>query len=108
MAQKVNVVLIDDIDGSPATQSINFSLDGTNYEIDLNEVNAAALRDYLAGFIGFARRTGATKRGGRRGPVTTLGPSTKLIRDWARSNGHDVSDRGRVSADIRAAFEAAQ
>lgn len=108
MAQKVNVVLIDDIDGSIATQTVNFSLDGTNYEIDLNEANAGALRDYLAGFIGFARRTGVVKRGGRRGPVTTLGPSTKLIRDWARSNGYEVSDRGRVSADIRAAFEAAQ
>lgn len=106
MAQKVNVVLIDDIDGSMATQTVNFALDGTAYEIDLNDANAVALREFLAGFIGFARRTGASKKG-RRATVTSIGPSTKQVRDWARSNGYTVSDRGRVSADIREAFDAA-
>ncbi|MGL5808565.1 MAG: histone-like nucleoid-structuring protein Lsr2 [Nocardioides sp.] len=108
MAQKVNVVLIDDIDGSIATQTVAFGLDGSSYEIDLNDANAAALRDYLAGFVGYARKAaGGGGRRGRRGTVTALGPSTKQIRDWARSNGHEVSDRGRVSADVRAAFDAA-
>ncbi len=106
MAQKVNVVLIDDIDGSYATQTVNFAIDGASYEIDLNDANAAALREFLAGFVGFARRTGSAKKG-RRATVTSIGPSTKQVRDWARSNGYTVSDRGRVSADIREAFDAA-
>ncbi len=106
MAQKVNVVLIDDIDGSYATQTVNFALDGSSYEIDLNDANAVALREFLAGYIGFSRRTGSGKKS-RRATVTSIGPSTKQIRDWARSNGYTVSDRGRVSADIREAFDAA-
>jgi len=106
MAQKVNVVLIDDIDGSYATQTVTFGLDGASYEIDLNDANAAALREYLAGFVGYARRSAGGKRG-RRTSVTSIGPSTKQIRDWARSNGHEVSDRGRVSAEVREAFNAA-
>lgn len=106
MAQKVNVVLIDDIDGSEATQTVSFGLDGAAYEIDLNDAHAEKLREFLAGYVGVARRTGAGRRG-RRGTVTSIGPSTKQVRDWARSNGYSVSDRGRVSADIQQAFDAA-
>ncbi len=106
MAQKVNVVLIDDIDGSEATQTVTFGLDGTAYEIDLNDAHAAQFRDFLAGYVGVARRTGISRRG-RRGTVTSLGASTKQVRDWARSNGYTVSDRGRVAADIQQAFDAA-
>jgi Lsr2 len=106
MAQKVNIILVDDLDGSDATQTVSFGLDGTTYEMDLNDKNASALRDALAGFVGHARKVGTTKRG-RRTTTTQLGPSTKQMRDWARSNGYSVSDRGRVSAEIRQAFEAA-
>ncbi len=107
MAQKVNIVLVDDLDGSEASQTVSFGLDGTTYEIDLGDKNAAALREALAGYIGHARKVGGAGRRGRRTTVTALGPSSKEIRDWARSNGYDVSDRGRVSSEIRDAFEAA-
>ena len=59
MAQKVHIVLVDDLDGSEATESVSFGLDGTSYEIDLNEANAAALREALSGYIGHARKVGS-------------------------------------------------
>ena len=108
MAQKVNIVLVDDIDGSEASETVSFGLDGASYEIDLNDKNAQALRDALASYIGHGRKAGGSSRRGRRSSgAANLGPSSKEIRDWARSNGHEVSDRGRVSAEIRQAFDAA-
>ncbi len=107
MAQKVNIVLIDDIDGDSAAETVSFGLDGTNYEIDLSDKNAAALREALAHYVGHARKVGSAGRRGRRSSVTSLGPSSREIRDWARSNGYEVSDRGRVSAEVRKAFDAA-
>jgi hypothetical protein len=110
MAQKVHIVLVDDLDGSEATESVSFGLDGTSYEIDLNDANAAALRKALSGYVGHARKVGAARRSGRKASpaaATTDGASAKEIRDWARSNGYDVPDRGRVSADVRQAFDAA-
>ncbi|MEZ5096231.1 MAG: Lsr2 family protein [Nocardioides sp.] len=106
MAQKVNIVLVDDLDGSEAGSTVSFGLDGATYEIDLTDKNAQALRDALAPYLAHARRSGGSKRG-RRATVSSLGPSSKEIRDWARSNGYDVSDRGRVSAEVRQAFDAA-
>ena len=108
MAQKVHIVLVDDLDGSEATESVSFGLDGTSYEIDLNDANAARLRDALAEFVGHGRKVGSAS--GRRSSgsaATAGGPSAKEIRDWARSNGYDVPDRGRVSAEVREAFDAA-
>ena len=105
MAQKVTIVLVDDIDGSDATETVSFGLDGASYEIDLNEKNAAALRDALAGFVGHARKV--TNSRGRKARTTTSGPSARELRDWARSNGYEVSDRGRVPAEVRDAFDAA-
>lgn len=110
MAQKVNIVLVDDLDGSEATETVSFGLDGTSYEIDLNDANAAALREALAGYIGHGRKVGAAPRRGRRtasSASSSNGPSAKEIRDWARANGHDVPDRGRVSAEVREAYDAA-
>ena len=111
MAQKVHIVLVDDLDGSEATESVSFGLDGTSYEIDLNDANAAALREALSGYVGHARKVGSARRGGRKSAsssaATTDGASAKEIRDWARANGYDVPDRGRVSADVRQAFDAA-
>lgn len=107
MAQKVHIVLVDDLDGTEATESVSFGLDGTSYEIDLNDKNAAKLRDTLAGYIGHARKVGAASRRGRKTAASSSGPSAREIRDWARSNGYDVPDRGRVSADVRQAFDAA-
>ena len=109
MAQKVNIVLVDDLDGSEATETVSFGLDGTSYEIDLNDANAAGLRDALSGYVGHARKVGSTGRRGRRGTGAgaSSGPSAKEIRDWARSSGYDVPDRGRVSAEVREAYDAA-
>ena len=106
MAQKVHITLEDDLDGGDATETVTFGLDGRTYEIDLNDKNAAALRDALARYVGAARRAGGrSRRGAKR--HTQVGPSAREIRDWARSNGHKVPDRGRIPADVREAFEAA-
>lgn len=109
MAQKVHIVLVDDIDGSEATESVSFGLDGASYEIDLNEKNAAKLRELLSGYVGHARKVGAAKGRGRRAAAANndSGHTAREIRDWARSNGLDVPDRGRVSAEVRQAFAAA-
>ena len=107
MAQKIHIVLEDDLDGSEATETVTFGLDGTSYEIDLNDKNAAKLRDALAGYIGHGRKVGSAPRRGRKAAASAGGTSAKEIRDWARSNGHDVPDRGRVSAEVREAFAAA-
>ena len=106
MAQKVNIVLVDDIDGSEATETVSFALDGTSYEIDLNDTNATALRDALAGYVGHARKVG-NSRGRKARSAASSGPSARELRDWARSNGYEVSDRGRVPTEVREAFDAA-
>ncbi len=106
MAQKVNIVLVDDIDGSDASQTVSFGLDGATYEIDLNDKNASKLRDALAGYVGHARKVTTSR--GRKARTTTSGPSARELRDWARSNGFKVSDRGRVPAEVREAFDAAR
>jgi hypothetical protein len=109
MAQKIHVVLEDDLDGSEASETVSFGLDGTSYEIDLNDKNAAALRDALATYVGHGRKVGNAPRRGRKpaGTTSTSGPSAREIREWARSNGHDVPDRGRVSSEVREAYDAA-
>ncbi len=108
MAQKVHIVLEDDLDGSEATQTVTFALDGTSYEIDLNDKNAGKLRDALAPYLGHARKSSGPRRAGRRSSAPAeSGSSAKEIRDWARSNGHQVPERGRIPASVREAFEAA-
>lgn len=106
MAQKVNIVLVDDIDGSDATETVTFGLDGTTYEIDLNDANAAALREAVSGYVGHARKVSGT-RGRKKTAAPASGPSARELRDWARSNGFEVSERGRVPAEVRDAFDAA-
>jgi hypothetical protein len=108
MAQKVHIVLEDDLDGSPATETVSFGLDGKTYEIDLNDKNAGKLRDALAPYVGAGRSTGGARRGRKSSAsASSLGPSAREVRDWARSNGYDVPDRGRIPADVRSAFDAA-
>jgi hypothetical protein len=107
MAQKVNIVLVDDLDGSEAAETVSFGLDGTTYEIDLSEQHAKGLREALSPFVGHARKVAGGRRGRKGATTTNLGPSPRLVRDWARSNGYEVSDRGRVPADVIAAYEAA-
>jgi hypothetical protein len=107
MAQKVQVLLVDDLDDGKADETVQFALDGTSYEIDLSSKNAAKLRDALAGYVGAARRV--TARGGRRrGRARPADDgSAREIREWARANGFQVSDRGRVPAEVTEAFRAA-
>jgi Lsr2 len=116
MAQKVQVLLVDDIDGGTAEETVTFSLDGVAYEIDLTADNAAQLRESFSRWVGHARKTGSGSRsgGGRqsrggsqpRRSASSSGDAT-AIREWARQNGHEVSERGRISADVRKAYEAA-
>ena len=113
MAQRVNVVLVDDIDGNDASETVSFALDGVDYEIDLSDEHAAQLRDALALYIGHGRRTGGRRRSGRKSAGSAAsgaadgGPSAADIRAWARENGWDVPERGRVSAEVREAYAAA-
>ncbi len=104
----MQVILEDDIDGGPAEETVTFGLDGATYEIDLNESNAAALRDALAAYVGAGRRSGGRRSTGRRKSTGTGGSSTtSQIREWAKANGYDVSERGRISADVKEAYEKA-
>ena len=111
MAQKTVVVMTDDLSGGDATQTIHFSLDNADYVIDLNDKNAAALRSDFEKYIEAGRRYRAegagakAKRGAVRGPAS--GVDTAAVREWARANGHDVSERGRVSKKIIDAYVAA-
>ena len=104
MAKKVQVMLVDDVDkSSPADETVSFSLDGVSYEIDLTSDNAAMLRDDLAVWIGHAERTGGRRSSGRAtGKGSGSGRKADLgaVREWARQNGHKVSDRGRIPATI--------
>jgi hypothetical protein len=107
MAQKVQVLLVDDIDEGKADETVQFGLDGVSYEIDLSSKNAAKLRDALAGYVGAARRVGS-RTGRRRGRARSAGNgSAREVREWARANGHKVSDRGRVPAEVIEAYRAA-
>lgn len=108
MAQKVTITLVDDLDGSEGAETVSFGLDGTSYEIDLSEKNAAALREALAGYVGHARKAGrAATKSSRTRSTSSSGPSARELREWARSNGFQVSDRGRVPEEVRQAFDAA-
>jgi hypothetical protein len=116
MAQKVQVLLVDDIDGGDASETLTFSLDGVNYEIDLSDEHASALREAFAPWVGHARRVSGRAAGGRRSstprPAAAAKPAgsgpdrdTGEVRTWARENGYTVSDRGRISAEILQAYD---
>jgi hypothetical protein len=109
MAQRVNVVLVDDLDGSDASETVNFALDGVDYEIDLSDKHADELREAVALYVGHGRRTGGRRKGGKRSSASASGSSASAaeIRAWARDNGWDVPERGRVSAEVREAYAAA-
>ena len=112
MAQRVQIMLEDDVDGGGADETVTFGLDGVSYEIDLSAKNAARLRDTLATWVGHARRSGsARKSGGRRGRGSSSGAGRRsdlgAVREWARGKGHQVSDRGRISASVQEAYDKA-
>jgi hypothetical protein len=103
MAQHVQVVLVDDLDGGKAAETVSFALDGVSYEIDLSAKNAAKLRDAFGSWVGHARRSGG-RRGGRVRAARSTGGDLTAMREWGRKNGFKVSDRGRISAELQAAY----
>ncbi|WSQ10953.1 Lsr2 family protein [Streptomyces sp. NBC_01231] len=109
MAQKVQVLLVDDIDGGEADETVTFALDGKTYEIDLTTTNADKLRGLLEPYVKGGRRTGGRASGGRGKARAASGGSqdTAQIRAWAKENGYEVNDRGRVPQSIREAYEKA-
>lgn len=110
MAQKVSVVLTDDLNpDEEATQTVSFSLDGTNYEIDLSDDHAVQMREALALYVGAARRVGGsrTKSPLKAVPSARTGPDPKRVREWAAKEGIDVPERGRLPKDILVKFQAA-
>jgi Lsr2 len=104
MAQRVQIILEDDYDGGSADETVSFALDGAEYEIDLSSSNAAGLRDALSPWLAKARKTGGRRK---RASKASGSSSTSDIRAWAQSQGLEVSSRGRVSADVREAYEKA-
>ena len=112
MAKKVTVTLVDDFDGEAAAdETVEFSLDGVSYEIDLSSKNAQRLRADLKQWVDAGRRVGGRRRGRSVGPNRGRGTidreQSAAIRDWARRNGHSVSTRGRIPADVIDAYHAA-
>jgi hypothetical protein len=112
--RQTRIELIDDIDGSPADETVTFGLDGTNYEIDLTDRNAAELRDLLAQYVGCGRKVG---RGGsadlrvvRPSAARAVPDRARLaaIRSWAQDNGVDINPRGRIANSVVEAYETAQ
>lgn len=111
MVKETIVRLTDDLDGSEAAEEVRFAFRGVEYEIDLNAKNAAALERALEKYISAGRRVGrrtATPRGRRAPAAGATKEDLAAIRQWGKANGYRVSDRGRVSAELRDAYDAAR
>ena len=110
MARKVEVTLIDDLNGGEADETVTFGLDGTRYEIDLSAANAKKLRNSFAKFVDASRKEKAARQVGRgvaRKAVAPAGPNTSDVREWAKAQGYEVSERGRVANDLIVKFQEA-
>jgi hypothetical protein len=109
MAQKIQTLFIDDIDGGEAEGTVRFALDGSEYEIDLNAEHSDELRSALGKYISHARKVSAaaTRRGTARGGRRARTVDTGAVRTWAREQGIDIKERGRVPADVVAKYQAA-
>ena len=114
MTQKTQVVLVDDVDGSEATQTISFAYQGVKYEIDLNDDHAAAIEESFNDWIQAARkvtgRSASTKNASIPRSTSRPGTSSRdlnAVRSWLRENGYEVSDRGRIAQMMLDAYDAA-
>ncbi|MGW0002371.1 histone-like nucleoid-structuring protein Lsr2 [Nocardia grenadensis] len=106
MARRVVVTMVDDLDGeSVAAETVSFGVDGLLYEIDLSEENAREFRAALDKWVPFARRVGKQRRA--KGQVPDRPQSAKTVREWARRNGHEIPDRGRIPGAVLAAYQRA-
>jgi hypothetical protein len=99
MAHRVQVVLVDDLDGGEARETVKFAVDGTPYEIDLNEQNAARLREALAPFVKKGRKSSAPQRSRKRAG------KTQEVREWAKAHGIPVNGRGRIPARVMEQYQ---
>lgn len=104
MAQKVEIILIDDLDDGHADETIRFGVDGSEYEIDLSTAHADEFRSAVRSYMDAGRKISRTKSA----PSITRNQETAKIRDWARKSGRKVSSRGRISAEVAEAYRAAQ
>lgn len=119
MAQKTIVTLVDDLTGEEAENisTVEFALDGVTYELDLTDENSTKLHDSLSQYAKAGRKIGGRRRSGPRPgrPSKSTGRTAgynretlKSIREWAKKNGHNVSDRGRLPAEVLQAWQTAQ
>lgn len=109
MGKRVVEILVDDLTGeeSDKVETITFSLDNISYELELNPKNADKFRGLFQSYIAVARKTGGRARRGSGGAKASNREELQAMREWARANGHEVSDRGRISQEIRDAYSAA-
>jgi hypothetical protein len=105
MAQRTQILYVDDIDGSEAEGTVRFGIEGADYEIDLNKKHADELTAAIDPYIQAARKVAAARRAAR--PARPARHDQSAVRTWARSQGMQVSDRGRIPADVLAKYEAA-
>ena len=105
MAQRTQILYVDDIDGSEAEGTVRFGLDGADYEIDLNKKHADQFAKAIRPYIDAARKVSSSRRAGR-GPRPAR-HNQSAVRAWARSQGLKISDRGRIPADVLAKYESA-
>jgi hypothetical protein len=106
VAQEVKIILVDDLDGGSADETVRFALDAINYEIDLSSKNAQALRDALKTYVEKARKV--PTRAGKVKPASAgRSQDASAVRAWARENGYTVSERGRVQSEILEAYRRA-
>ena len=107
MAQKITTLFIDDIDGGEAEGTVRFGLDGTEFEIDLSGKHSEELHSTLAKYVTHARKVGGTARRASWRRQAAAAVDTAKVREWAKENGHDIKDRGRVPAGIVEKYKAA-
>lgn len=108
MATKTEVRLVDDLTGEAADTTVRFSLDGTDYELDLSDKNAGAMRESFAKYVNAARKvSGAGRRGGRASTPSFSEVDPAAVRAWAAGEGIAVSPRGRISKNVVEQYRAA-
>ena len=104
MATHKKIILVDDVDGGDAAETVSFGLDGAFYELDLSKQNADNLRKAISGFVEHGRRVGGRAK---RGTVNSPRYDVSEVRTWAQNRGYKVSGRGRISVEVKQAFDEA-
>jgi hypothetical protein len=107
VAQKIQTLFVDDIDGGEAEGAVRFGLDGTDYEIDLSVTHREELDKALATYVAHARKVGGVRRTARGGRRNASAIDTHKVREWAKEQGIEIKERGRVPANIVAQYREA-